>query len=652
LTSTAFARRSASCRESGRAAETRLRWMLFAGCAVQFALLASLSAYESKHAALSRDFAIYYQAFWLIAHGDLHPFCSIDSLPFVQIHANFLMWPLGAIGAIWSDPLALKLTQDAAFAGASFLALLWSEDVLLRGSVESARSRRAFLFVALFSLILNPWIYESSAFDFHFYAISALALVGLGRALYRSRTLEAVLWAAFGISAGDVTTTQMAACAFGLAFAVPRARKAGLAIAAAAAAWFVLLVHAGLVKGDILAVNYSYLAKGKHDLTALDVLLGLLEHPQIVAGKVAAHWDLLFANLSPGGFAGLISPLTGVPVALTLFENLMSSTTANFYIAPGNENGPIYALMAPGLAWLLALIYRRFGSRPAIGLALFAAANAACWFCLSYPGIAERWSRVPEDNLEQIDRLEHLANADDEVIASWRFIGAFAGRRSVYSIVPGESVPLRERRTFVVLLALEGVPKSYAAIAALANLPHARLLSFANDLWMYEIDRTAPGTFVFPRSAPAIQGNVLTTDYGRRDFAARAMSTEHAPASGYLVRGAYWWQPPGAYVARASVESSAPVELEVWGVHSLDRPVARARFPHGGQLAMPFRFSGNLGYRSDAGTTLFRHDSDDGARNGVIDLRVRVAPGAKASVKDVALTLAGALPPDQGKAAR
>ena len=168
---------------------------------------------------------------------------------------------------------------------------------------------------------------------------------------------------------------------------------------------------------------------------------------------------------------------------------------------------------------------------------------------------------------------------------------------------------------------------------------------------MSEIDRTAPGTFLFPRLAPAIQGNVLTTDYGRRGFAARAMSTEHAPASGYLVRGAIGG-------SRRERTSRAPRSVQrTGGARSLGRPLPRparrARsFPARRPARDAFPFSGNLGYRSDAGTTLFRHDLDDGARKSVIDLRVRVAPGAKASVKDVALNSAGALPPDQGKAAR
>jgi hypothetical protein len=607
---------------------------------MQFVLLATLSTYQTTHNELTWDFAIYYQAFWLIAHGYLQPFSSLAFIPFAQIHANFLMWPLAAIGTVWSDFLALKLIQDTAFACASFIALLWCDEILARGGVENAQHRRVLLLVALFTLILDPWIYESSAYDFHFYAISALALVGLGRALFRGCTLEPILWAAFGISAGDVTTTQVAACAFGLALWVPRARKTGLSIAAAAAAWFIVLVHTGLVKGDILAVNYSYLAKGAQDITAFDVLLGLLEHPQIIADKIAAHWDLLYANLSPGGFAGLISPLTGVPVALTLFENLMSSTPANLYIGPGNENGPIYALMAPGLAWLLAWIYQRFGARPAMGLALVAAANVAGWFCVSYPGIAARWGRVPEDDLGQIARIGRFANVDDEVIASQSFVGAFAGRRSLYAFLPGESVPLRERRTFVVLLAGDGVPQSYAAIATVATFPHARILYQSNDLWAFEIDRTTPGALVFPRAASAIPGYVLATDYGQRDFAAHTISTQHAPASGYLARGAYWWLPPGAYVAHALVESDAPVELEAWD-YFIDRPVARARFARGGPLAMPFRFRNYFGYHPYAGRWIFRHESDIVDRNDFIDLRVRVAPGARARVKDVALTRAG-----------
>ncbi|MGP6189348.1 MAG: DUF2079 domain-containing protein [Vulcanimicrobiaceae bacterium] len=632
MTSTAFARRTEPCSESGLGAEMRL--LFAAGCAAQFVLLVSVSIYETAHASLTWDFATYYQAFWLIAHGDMQPFSSLGHIPFSQIHANFLMWPLAALGALDSAPLTLKLLQDVALSGASLVALLWSGEILAQ-RVENAPHRRLILKGILLTLVLNPWTYASNAFDFHFYSISALALLGLGRALFRGRAPEAFLWALLGISAGDVTATQVCACAFGIAFCVRRARPAALAITAAAGVWFAYVARSGLVKGDILSVNYGYLARGVQDVTPFDVLFGLLTRPQIVADKIAAHWDILYANLAPGGFAGLFSPLTGVPIALTLFENVMSSTPASFYISPGGQNCPVYLLMVPGLAASLGWVYQRLGPRQAFGLTLLAAVNAAGWFYAMSPILTERWNRsVSDDSIAQIARIERLAGSDGEVIASQRIVGALAGRRNVYGLPLDETVPLATR-TFVAILSTDGPPQSYAVLEAVAKLANAHVLYESNEFWTFEVDKASPGTLTFPKAASTLEAFVLATDYGRRDFASHAMTTERAPSDGYLVRGAYWRQPAGRYIGSFTVASSAPVTLEVWDISS-NHLVARARYARGGHLLLPFTLVSEVGRRS-ANDWPFHYRSAIAKPDDMLDLRVRIAPGGRARAETVSL---------------
>jgi hypothetical protein len=637
LKSAAYAERSGLSLETKRDVQARLRRLLVAGLAVQLTLLVSLSIYETTHDALTWDFAVYYQAFWLLAHGDVHPFSSLGLIPFIQIHANFLMWPLAALGAVSSAPLTLKLVQDVALCGASLIAFLWSDDILAQ-RVEDAAHRRLILTGTLLTLVVNPWIYESNAYDFHFFSITALALLGLGRALFRGRTREAVLWALLGVSAGDVTATQVCACAFGLALAMRRGRPAALAIAAAAAAWFGFLARSGFVKGDILSVNYGYLAKGAKEVTPFDVLLGLLARPQIVAGKIAAHWDMLYANLAPGGFVGLFSPLTAVPTALTLFENVMSSTKTSFYIAPGAQNCPVYLLMVPGLAWFLGWAYQRLGARAALGLTLLAFANAAAWFCAIYPGAMERWSRVPDEDVAQVERLERAAGSD-EVIASQHFVGALAGRRTIYGLVNGETVPLAAR-TFVGIQSTEGVPQSYAALAAVAKLPGAHVLYQSNDFWTFEIDADSGSTLTVPTTAPALEAFVLATDYGKRDFTSHTMTTERAPGDGYLVRGAYWRKAPGNYVGRVTVATSAPVTLEAWDISS-NRLIASARYARGGRLTFPFSLSTAVAVPHRIDDWPFHRMSDSVIPDDMLDLRVRITPGARAGVGEVSLFESG-----------
>jgi hypothetical protein len=607
-----------------------------AASSVQFCILAWISFTEVARNALMGDFGLYYQAFYVISNGHLDGFESIAGLPFVKIHANFLMWPLAAIGALSSTPLTLKLISDAAAALATLVGLGWAREIVEREGETNARTEGAILAACIAVAVLNPWTYQSNAFDFHFYAISALAAVGLGRALYNGSPGPACAWMLLGVLAGDVSTTIVTATAFGLAIALPYARQTGFALAAAGAVAFGAVELQGFAVGDQLAKNFPYVHVAHGAPNAFAVLSWLLAHPVFVGAKIAAHADALYANLSPSGFIGIICPFTALPTALILFENVMTTDVHDF-IWPGNETAPVYYLMLPGLAWALARIARTRLTTLVVPLCLLVAANCAGWNFVWFPLVESQWLRVSPAASTAVGALHEKLGDKDEVIASDRFVGSLADREEAYSFHGGKRFPIRTR-TYVTLSAHDGTSpnawaQAYGGIAALLDRPDARLISVTRGVWTFEFPRASNRSFAPPATVASLPAAVFEGDVGRRDLARKTIESDGR--AGYLVRDATWRDPPGQYAAR--ITASGPVTVEAWDA-SRGTLLARKSFASSGQALMPFTLPSRNGNSYYSGAWIFRCGRQvNGDGDDWIELRVATAGGAQTRVDTVAL---------------
>ena len=78
-------------------------------------LLVSVKLYDRYD--LTRDFAIYQQSWWLIAHGHLNPFDSVDGFPFIKSHFELIMWPLSLLYWVHHSGVTLLWVQDVALVG-------------------------------------------------------------------------------------------------------------------------------------------------------------------------------------------------------------------------------------------------------------------------------------------------------------------------------------------------------------------------------------------------------------------------------------------------------------------------------------------------------------------------------------------------------
>ena len=75
--------------------------------------------------ALTSDFAIDHQAWFLIAHGHLHPYGTLQGFPFWQDHSEFLLWPLALLYWVWPHGVTLLWMQDLGVVGAEAVAFTW-----------------------------------------------------------------------------------------------------------------------------------------------------------------------------------------------------------------------------------------------------------------------------------------------------------------------------------------------------------------------------------------------------------------------------------------------------------------------------------------------------------------------------------------------
>jgi hypothetical protein len=607
-----------------------------AASGAQFCILAWISIAEVARRSLMWDFAVNYQAFYLIANGHLDGVESITGLPFLKIHGNLLMWPLGVVGAISSAPLTLKLISDGAAALATLVGLEWAREIVEHEAPANKATAAAIVICCVAVAVLNPWTYQSNAFDFHFSAIAALAAVGLGRALYNGTAGAACAWMLLGIAAGDVSTTIVTATALGLALALPYARQTGFSLAAAGAIAFGAIDLRGFAVGDDLAKNFPYVHGAHGAPNAFAVLSWLLAHPSFVATKLASHADALYANLSPSGFIGLACPFTALPIVLILFENAMTTGVHDF-IWPGNETAPVYYLMIPGLAWALVWMAKLRLAKFVAPACLLIAANCAGWFYVWFPLVQPQWIRVAPTASATLDALHNRLGDNDEVIASDRFIGSLADRETVYSFHGGRHFPIRGR-TFVALSAVDGTSpnawaQTYAGISALLGRGDARLVSVTHGLWIFEIPRATDRSFDPPQTVASLPAAVFEGDVGQRDLSRYSVDADGR--AGYLIRKAVWRDPPGQYAARVS--AAGPITVEAWDA-SRGMLLARKSFAGAGVDVMPFSLPYKHGNDYYTGAWIFRCGSqvrDDG--NDWIELRVAVPAHSQAHVQTVAL---------------
>lgn len=566
----------AAGRHAPSTAFPRLRRIGYAVIGVQLIGFLAWSTMLYDRFAVTFDFAIYHQAWYLIAHGNLDPYSSISRLPFWQNDAEVAIWPLAPFYWIWPHDVVLLWLQDIGMAAAEAVAFTWICEI----AAQFGAGRKA-LWLAITGLVLlaaNPWTWWGVSFDFHEEALALPFAVLLARDLANSRR-RAWAWVAPIFAAGAPTTTYVLGIGLGAALASRRSRAAGFTLMLVAVAYsgLIVAIHADI--GAPLARHYGYLATTSMaayagtKLTTGAMVKGIASHPLNV---LKILWDKrvdILANLAPAGLLG-IGCLEVLPVvAVVLLANTLSFGLR--FAQPLFQAVPIYVLVPVGTVAVLGRLSRRH-ERAAYVVATLLVAQSIGWLAVWGPDIQPHWLRVPAATSATLARLQARISVSAEVIASQGVVGRFSGRAVVHELVGPGTTPVSGRETWFVVAPSAGVELQSTAsavglIGKLAGPLHATLMTHANGVWAFRFMPRPPGmrTVRIPPDDAALPAWAapLTPGGAARPVLRGPVRDWHLAATGrrgYVEDGLEWLMPTGRYQVRLTMSASAPVNVEVW----------------------------------------------------------------------------------------
>jgi hypothetical protein len=445
---------------------------------------------------LIEDFGIFNQAWTLIGQGHLNPYNSIYGFPFYKSHFELIMWPLALLHVVTSQPVVLLWFQDLTACGAELVVFFWIVEHLEDHHVPRGVGL-GFGGAALAALLVNPLLWSTVSFDFHFESTATLFAVLAARSLYRGRFTTGWIWIGATLLCGDVAALYVVGLGLSALLAGGAVRRQGLPVLATGAAWLAFIALIGANRGSSLN-DYAYLA-GRAKLPRGGGLAlaaaGALTHPgrvlHIVRFRLRAIWDAV----EPAGVIGLASPWGfGVPVVVLVSSALNSSTN---YIGSPFQNFALLPFLLFGtvsvLVWLSARLRDRWVVPVVVGavlvlVALITGANAS--------GAMVRTAVDTGPTASQAAVLRSVLPRipeDAEVASSLRVIGRFSSRPLVYLILPSaDALPANSRDVVVVLAVTSGIdatPPGQAAssITALRARYHAETLVDADGITVLRV---------------------------------------------------------------------------------------------------------------------------------------------------------------------
>jgi Predicted membrane protein (DUF2079) len=568
----------------------RVVWVVLG---IQLLVLLLWSALLYSRWANTEDYALRYQAWWQIAHGTINPYVSAANHYFWQDHFELVNWPLAPLSRLWPGGLWPLWIQSLMVVGGEAGAVLLVADAVRRPRWPARFP--GWMAVALVTLLLvvNPWIYTSVSFDFHYQSVGAACFAMLAcREMVRGSRRWLALWVVLCLACGDIAGTYLAAVGLGGVILSRATRRRGAVLLGLGVAWFVVVSAIGGNVGSGIAGHYSYLVPSSKQGAPVAVgklANGILSRPHAVLSRLWQGRNDVWAYVSSSGGIGILTPLATLPL-LILFESDLGQGGSLRAIA--YENFGALLFLAPlsvlALGWLARQLHDGWlsGKLPREGagwlrspalprvVAVALAVNALLWAVVWLPQVPGQWLRTSPAAASTLDQVEQTIPADAEVIGSQGVLGRLCGRQWCFPIQGDrhEAYPLLTSATYVVVVPYQGIETSSTAfqlsmIGELAGPDHAHLLLARDGVWLFRIRRTSPGQQItFARSdiqpAWAIQTATGRPDLGGPSaFWHMALTKAHP---GYVVYGSDWDLLPGAYRATVTVSTTIPTSVEMW----------------------------------------------------------------------------------------
>lgn len=546
----------------------RFGWAGVALLSLQALAMMAWSTVLWQRFALTYDYSVYHQAWWLISHGQLSPFSTVLHLPFWQNNFELMMWPLALIGLVFPHGPTLLWVQDLCVVGAEMVAWRW----LCRETARlAAGPRRLYAGLGLLLFLASPWTWWSISFDFHMESVAVLfaALAAYDLTAGRRRTW---VWVALTLLCGDAEATWMAGLGLGALLAGQTYRRQGAALVAVGAGWVLLSTAVHGDSGGSVINLYGYLGGPSTATTATlsTLAVSMATHPGRLIGALWAHRVDLWANLAPGGVIGLASPWAlGMAVPVLLANDLIRG---NAFAQPIFQSLLLYVIVPLGTLLVLMRLHHRW-PHLTLGLATLVAANALAWSAVWGPQIPTTWLRVPSATARVLARASALIPATAQVVASQGVAGRFSDRPLLYPLLgAAQQIPLQDHDTWWVIVPTAGIEtapsaEQVALVQELVGRFRARMVLHRHGVYVLHwqpppslrsvqlparVTRLQAWLFPGTSGAPVLRGPESSwklTSNGRR---------------GYILSGDYWREPEGRYQASITLSSSGPVQVEVW----------------------------------------------------------------------------------------
>jgi len=494
-------------RSTLRLRKLRRLWVIsVAVVTFQAVLLIGWSSFQAHRFALGIDFSIYNQGAWLIAHGHLDPWSSIDGFLFARDHFTILMWPLSLVYSVYPHPLTLLVLQDLASVGAGLVAIRWILEILEYRLATTAGGLGVgvvalIVGVALLAIVVDPWIWQADAFDFHMEAFSALLIVLATREFWLHRPRRAMFWCALTLLSSDLGGLLVIGLALSVLVAASGYRRWGAAALAIGVAWTGAIHGLGFANGSNLS-GYSslvYAPPKTGPVSMIDLVRALTFHPTRMVGAIKAKSGLVYENAIPTGFLGLVNPWTfGVTLIVLVSTALIS---ASIFLQSGFQCLPAYALGLVGTVLTVVAIlshgtarrHRRVRRSIAAVIGVLVLAQVVGLGVVMLPRTSSNWVRISAAQADILASVLADTPSNAQVIVSDGVMGRFSGRESVEPIPwwGGSAYPINRPEVIFVVVpnaGIESLPPAaeFAAMHYVRDVLHARPMRSPHGVYAFK----------------------------------------------------------------------------------------------------------------------------------------------------------------------
>lgn len=445
---------------------------------IQLAVLLTLSIVQWHRYALSFDFGVYGQAIWLIGHGHLAPWDSLQGISFLRNNGELIIWPIGLVGALFGQsPFVLLVIQDLAIALAGLVGLLWISEILDRYLDPGSFAHRWLWLAGLATVAVDPWCFQTALFDFHNEALAGLFTLLAVRELWRGgRCWPYVVSVIVICTTGTAGVLEAIGLGLSVLFAPKRQWRFALVVIAASTVWLAVLVIFGLagqnganVTGNL---GFGYLDPTSRHPSIAGLILGMFTHLPAIAHVVAPKITTALLLLLPVGLIGFIHRLAIGP-ALAVFGPAMLAHSTLFFRPPAAYQ--VWPVLLLVLACSVELLAR--SGQPSNKVAMVSPVvlrylplhswtpyATAAWVTglasissTVLGSLPANWLAVTPAAATSISQIASLIPPDAEVIATQGIVGRFATRHQVFGLMSTqEQFPIKARTVVFVLAPLQG----------------------------------------------------------------------------------------------------------------------------------------------------------------------------------------------------